>query len=71
MMTEIERLTGEANKAEAFAKTQLERAQAFKDQERDPTALQAGAKELVERAEQFRENVKWLKKELGDASRDP
>jgi hypothetical protein len=71
MTAEIERLTGEANKAEAFAKTQLERAQAFKDQERDPTALQAGAKELMERAEQFRENVKWLKKELGDASRDP
>lgn len=71
MMAEIERLTGEANKAEAFAKTQEERGNAFKDDGRDSKPLLDSAKELVGRAEQLRENVKWLRKELGDASREP
>lgn len=67
VMKEIDRLTGEANKAEAFAKTQEERAAAFKDDGKDPSALAAGAQELKARAAQFRENAKWLKKEIGDA----
>ena len=69
VLKEIERLNGEANKADGFAKTQDERAVGIKDSGKDPTALLAAAQELRERAEQFRQNAKWLQKELGDATR--
>lgn len=69
MLKEIERLAGEANKADGFAKTQEERGNAFKDDGRDSKPLLDSAKELRERAQQFRQNAEWLKKELGDAAR--
>jgi hypothetical protein len=58
---EITRLRGEANKDEAFAKTQEERAEGVDN----PTALLQAAKELRARAAQSREQVRHLARELG------
>ena len=61
---EIDRLFGEANKATSFAKTQDERAEGVED----PAKLKAAAKELRDRAEQFRWQARWLSKELGEVA---
>lgn len=61
---EVARLKGEANKAEAFAKTQEERAQAFIDQGRDGTNLLHGATQLKTDAAYMRAQAKLLEQEL-------
>lgn len=58
---EIDRLLGQANKDEGFARTQIERADSVDDRSR----LEAAAKDLRARAEQYRAQAKWLKEELG------
>ena len=62
---EISRLEGEANQAEAFAKTQDERARGLEDSQRDPTNLRASAQELRERAELLRAQARGYRKEMG------
>ena len=62
---EIDRLFGEANKAEAFAQTQRDRAEGLKSKGDDPSRLLAAAEDLTEKARQLREQARFLKKELG------
>lgn len=65
MSNEIEKLRGQANKDEAFATTQESRAEGQATKEGgDPTALLRSAAELRARAEQARQQVKWLSWEL-------
>jgi hypothetical protein len=58
---EIAHLYGLANKDDSFAQTQQERTDAVED----PTRLEAAAKELRARAEQYRAQARWLTEELG------
>lgn len=58
---EIDRLLGLANKDDSFAQTQIERMDAVED----PSRLEAAARDLRARAEQYRAQARWLTEELG------
>jgi len=58
---EIVRLYGLANKDDSFAQTQHERTESVED----PTRLEAAARDLRARAEQYRARARWLTEELG------
>jgi hypothetical protein len=61
---EIDRLKGEINKAEAFARTQEERGKAFIDDGRDGSNLLGAAQQLKTDAAFMRAQAKLLEQEL-------
>jgi len=66
MGSEIQRLYGEANKLEATARTQREKAQGFKEMERDPSNYLAAAEKLDADAAAMRAQARFLKSEIGE-----
>jgi len=65
MLAEIERLQGEANRAEAFSQTQKDRAEAMASKGSDPNPLLASAQRELEKAATARAQIVMIKKEMG------
>jgi hypothetical protein len=65
---QVQKLQSEANKAEAFAQTQKERAEGLQSKGGDPAPLLAAAQRELEKAETARAQAKLIRTEMGEAA---
>lgn len=66
--SEVQRLFGEANRMEALAKTQREKAEGFKQNGRDGSNYLAAAEKAETDADSLRAQARILRSELGEAA---
>lgn len=63
---EASSLFGEANKAEALAKSMRERLVILADSDKDTAAMKNAIQEQIQKAEKLRQQARFLKQELGE-----